>query len=75
VPDLLARGQDNAAEVARRMATAREEIGHWTEFDHVLVNREFEATVAALRAILAATATRRERQPGLADFVAQLLAG
>jgi len=72
---LVARGQDGPGEVAARMAAARDEIGHWTEFDHVLINRDFDATVAAVRAVLAGSATLRSRQPGLAGFVAELLAG
>jgi guanylate kinase len=72
---LRARGQDAEAEVARRMAAARGEIAHWTEFGHVLVNRDFADTVAAVRAILRAARARRERQPWLAGFVAELLRG
>jgi guanylate kinase len=72
---LRARGQDSEAEIARRMAAARGEISHWADFGHVLVNRDFAETVAAVRAVLLAARTRRERQPGLAGFVAELLRG
>jgi guanylate kinase len=72
---LRARGQDSEPEVARRMAAARSEIAHWPEFGHVLVNRDFDATVAAVRAILRAARVRRGRQPCLAGFVAELLRG
>ena len=71
---LRGRGQDPEDEIARRMLAARDELRHWDEFDHVLVNTEFEATVAAVRAILHAARTHRLRQPWLADFVAGLLA-
>ena len=72
---LRARGQDAEAEIARRMAAARGEIARWTDFGHVLVNRDFAETVAAVRAVLHAARARRERQPGLAAFVAGLLRG
>jgi guanylate kinase len=72
---LRARGQDAEAEIARRMAAARGEIAHWADFGHVLVNRDFAETVAAVRAVLHAARARRERQPGLAGFVAGLLRG
>lgn len=72
---LRARGQDSEAEIARRMAAARGEIARWTDFGHVLVNRDFDETAAAVRAVLRAARTRRERQPGLAGFVAGLLGG
>lgn len=70
---MRARGQDGEEEIARRVAAAREEIRHWDEFDHVLVNEDFGATVAAVRAILHAARTHRTRQPGLPAFVAGLL--
>jgi guanylate kinase len=70
---LRGRGQDDEAEIARRMAAAREEITHWAEFDHVVVNRDFDTAVAEVRAILHAARTRRRRLPWLADFVASLL--
>jgi guanylate kinase len=70
---MRARGQDSEAEIARRLAAAREEIAHWSEFDHVLVNEDFAETVARLRAILHAARTHRTRLPGLPAFVDGLL--
>ena len=70
---LRGRGQDAEEEIARRMAASREEMRHWDEFDHVLVNDDFAATVAAARAVLHAARTRRSRLPWLPGFVAGLL--
>lgn len=70
---LAARGQDSAAEVARRMAGARAEISHWAEFDHVLVNADFDATLAAARAVLHAARTTPARCPGIATLAAALM--
>ncbi len=72
---LRGRGTDSEAEVTRRMAAARAEISHWDEFDCVLVNDDFTATVDKVRAILRAARCTPARQPGLRDFVAGLLAG
>lgn len=72
---LRGRGTDPEDEIARRMVASRTEMAHWDEFDHVLVNEDFAATVAAARAILHAARTRRARQPWLGDFVATLLRG
>lgn len=72
---LRGRGQDSDEEIARRMAIAREEMTHWDEFDYVLVNDDFAATVAAVRAILHAARAERKRQRTLPGFVARLLAG
>jgi guanylate kinase len=70
---LRGRGQDPEDEIIRRMQAARTEMRHWDEFDHVLVNDDFAATVAAVRAVLHAARTHRSRQPWLAGFVAGLL--
>ncbi len=70
---LRGRQGDSEAEIARRMAAARDEIGHWAEFDHVVVNRVFAQAVASVRAVLHAARCARERQPGLPGFVAGLL--
>jgi len=70
---LRGRAQDSEAEIGRRMGVAREEMRHWDEFDHVLVNEDFAATVAAVRAVLHAARSARQRQPWLAGFVAGLL--
>ena len=67
------RGQDSDAEIVKRMVAAREEITHWDEFDHVLINQDFSATVATARAILHAARSARARQPGMADFIKGLL--
>lgn len=70
---LAGRGQDGPAEIRRRMEAARDEIAHWAEFDHVLVNHDFDATLAEARAILHAARTTPARQPGLPAFVRALL--
>jgi guanylate kinase len=67
------RGQDSDAEIAKRMVAAREEIAHWDEFDHVLINQDFAATVAAARAVLHAARSTRARQAGMAGFIKDLL--
>lgn len=72
---LRGRGQDSEEEIARRLEVARVEMTHWDEFDYVLVNDDFAATVAAVRAILHAARAERKRQRTLPDFVAKLLAG
>jgi len=70
---LRGRGQDSDEEIARRMEAARDEIAHWDEFGHVLVNEDFQETAQAVRTILHAARGERARQPWLGDFVARLL--
>jgi len=69
---LRQRDGEDATEVARRMGLAREEISHWAEFDHVVVNDQFDTAVAELRAILHAARCATARQIALAGFVAAL---
>lgn len=68
---LQGRG-DQQDDIARRMQAARDEISHWAEFDHVVINRHLDEAIAAVRSVLHAARTARVRQPGLAEFVAHL---
>ena len=49
---LDARAQDPAEVVDARMRAARSELAHYDEFDHVVVNDDFERALDALRGIL-----------------------
>jgi guanylate kinase len=69
---LVARAQDSAAVVAKRMAEASREISHWPEYDYVVVNDEVEKAHAQVLAILAAERLKRRRQTGLTEFVREL---
>jgi guanylate kinase len=69
---LEARGGDAAAEIVRRMARAQAELAHCPEFDHVVVNDDFAATVDAVAAVLAAARVATVRLTGLAGFLAGL---
>jgi guanylate kinase len=70
---LKTRAQDSQAVVSRRLAAAASEIAHWRDYDYVIVNADLEASLAGLRAILAAERLKRVRQSGLEGFVARLL--
>lgn len=48
---LTGRGQDSAEVIARRMAAAREDISHVSEFDYVIINDDFAEAVADLCAL------------------------
>ncbi len=70
---LVARGQDSAEEIDRRMGAAHAEVAHWADFDHLLLNQDFAATVEDVRAVLHAARSARHRQVGLAAHAAALL--
>ena len=72
---LQTRAQDSAETVAARMAKSAEEMSHWPEYDYVIVNRDIEASVTEVQAIVTAERLKRLRQLDLADFVNHLRGG
>ncbi len=69
---LRARAQDSDEIVKSRMARAASEMSHWAEYDYIVVNANVESSVSRVQAILTAERLRRDRQSGLADFVADM---
>lgn len=69
------RKTDDERVIARRLAEAIAEMSHYTEFDYVVVNDQFDQALADLKSIVAA---QRLSQPvqrlRLADTIAGLLA-
>ena len=59
---LKGRGQDSPAAVARRLAAARDEIGHMSEYDYVIINDEFNRAALDLRSIIRAERLKIARQ-------------
>ncbi len=72
---LKTRAQDSGEVVRARMAESSEEMSHWAEYDYVIVNRDLEDSIDAVRGILQAERVRRERQIGLDEFVNSLRGG
>ena len=68
------RGTDSDEIIAGRMKRASGEIGHWAEYDYVLINEDMDKCLEDVRAIIAAERLRRERQPYLLSFVRKLVA-
>ncbi|MGA2839190.1 MAG: guanylate kinase [Steroidobacteraceae bacterium] len=71
---LRARSTDSEAVIQRRLRDAAHDLAHWTEFDYVVINDQFEQALKDLLAIVqergdALTATR----PEVARFAAGLL--
>jgi len=56
------RGQDSEEVIGRRMANAREEMSHYSEFDYVIVNEDFDVAVDEMCAIFLASRLRRALQ-------------
>ncbi|MFZ9200100.1 MAG: guanylate kinase [Paracoccaceae bacterium] len=66
---LRGRAQDSDEVIAGRMAKSQSEISHWAEYDYVIVNNDIDIAFNDLLTILQAERMRRDRQPGMAEFV------
>jgi guanylate kinase len=71
---LRKRGSDSEAAIARRLGESVLEMSHWTDFDYVIVNRDFDRALAELEAIFdgRGEASRRDR-PELPALAGELL--
>lgn len=58
---LRLRSQDSDQVIERRLRDAAAEIGNYSNYDYVLVNREVESSVDTLVSIVKATRSRRDR--------------
>jgi guanylate kinase len=71
---LHTRAQDDYETIHRRMSKAADELSHWSEYDYVVINDDLERAFSEVKMILVAERLKRERQPGLSDFVRGLQA-
>ncbi|WP_331373902.1 guanylate kinase [Sinorhizobium chiapasense] len=67
------RAEDSEEVIATRLANSRAEIEHWREYDYIVVNDDLDRAFSAVRAIVDAERLRRDRRPGLFEFVNGLL--
>jgi guanylate kinase len=71
---LRRRGSDSAEEIERRLRESALEMSHWADFDHVIVNRDFDQALAELEAIFDGRGdTRRRDRPELQALVLDLI--
>jgi guanylate kinase len=59
---LKGRGKDSADVVERRLAAAREEVSHVSEYDYVIINDDFNRAALDLRSIFRAERLKLARQ-------------
>ncbi|MCC4236714.1 guanylate kinase [Vibrio anguillarum] len=59
---LNTRGQDSEAVIAKRMNEAQAEISHYTEYDYVIINDDFDVALMDFRAILRAERLKQDKQ-------------
>ena len=71
---LRARSTDSPAVIERRLRDAADDLTHWTEFDYVVINDEFDRALSDLLTIVRDTgAALSATRPEVARFAAQLL--
>ncbi|UCH52361.1 MAG: guanylate kinase, partial [Pseudomonadota bacterium] len=66
---LIKRGQDSADIIARRMRDAVAEMRHYSEFDWVIVNDDFDAALSDLRAIVTGEGKPRSVNVDMAELL------
>ena len=69
------RAQDSKGTIEKRLKDARIEMDHFAEYDYVILNLDFDASVRQVEAIVQAERLRRTRQVGLGAFVRWLREG
>jgi guanylate kinase len=68
------RAEDHGDVIRRRLKNAAQEIPHWVEYDHILINRDLNESFRELKRILAAERKRRTARIKFAKATAKLLA-
>jgi guanylate kinase len=68
------RAEDSGEVIARRLKNAAKEIQHWTEYDHLVVNRDLNEAYGELRNILKSERAKRLRRRKFVKATAKLLA-
>lgn len=72
---LIRRQNDAAVTIEFRMNAACEEISHYNEFDYIVINDDFDRTLAELKAVITATNLGKCRQAAYYDtFVERIMA-
>jgi guanylate kinase len=69
---LHTRAQDSEQVIQGRMRKATDEMTHWKEYGHIVVNENIGIAFDAVKSILVAARLERRRQVGMKDFVRSL---
>lgn len=67
------RAEDTADVIETRLQNARFEIQKWVKYDYIVINEDLQRSYAGIKGIIIAERLRRDRRPGLFDFVTGLL--
>ncbi|GGA85832.1 guanylate kinase [Brucella endophytica] len=67
------RAEDTPDVIETRLRNARFEIEKWSKYDYIVINEDLNRSYASVKAIVTAERLRRDRRPGLFEFVQGLL--
>jgi guanylate kinase len=67
------RAEDTADVIETRLQNARFEIQKWVKYDYIVINEDLQRSYAGIKGIIVAERLRRDRRPGLFEFVEGLL--
>ncbi|WOC15119.1 guanylate kinase [Pseudochrobactrum sp. MP213Fo] len=67
------RAEDTPEVIQTRLDNARFEIQKWSKYDYIVVNEDLNRSYAAVKSIVMAERLRRDRRPGLFEFVNGLI--
>ena len=70
---LRRRAEDTPEVIAARLQNGLAEIQKWRDYDYIVINDDLDDAFAKVQAIVTAERLRRDRRPGLFDFVQGLL--
>lgn len=67
------RAEDSSEVIATRLSNAHFEIQKWQKYDYIVINEDLNISYDAVKSIVTAERLRRDRRPGLFEFVSGLL--
>jgi guanylate kinase len=70
---LRRRAEDHDQIIEARLKNARSEIEHWRDYDYIVINDDLDAAFHSVQSIVAAERLRRDRRPGMFEFVSGLM--
>lgn len=66
---LISRGRDNIEEIEKRLAKAKLEMKHSNNYDYVVINDDFNETVATIKSIINSKRIQNIRKDKLNEFI------
>lgn len=67
------RAEDTPEVIETRLNNARFEIQKWSKYDYIVINEDLNRSYASVKSIVMTERLRRDRRPGLFEFVNGLL--